>query len=233
VKAVRYLVAIGLWVLASSAQAGLITLVGDTVTYEYDDAQAGIALFGAPLIVGDIVYFTPTTFRAESVGTGLTDTVYAEFVFSSVYTNDTGLIGLVQVYEAGDYGLANDGEISAAVQLEVESNGFPGSISATNATFDTGDYDSAQFFELSGEVNAAADLPFPSADVSIVLRNELVATSAGTSSVAWVQKKFVALTAGEGDFNFSPPVDVPAPHVLMLMGLGLALIRHRRNAKSQ
>ena len=87
-KAVRFLVAAGLWLLASSVQAGLITLVGDTVTYEYDNTQAGMALYGTPVIVGDFVYFTRINFRAESVGTEPSDTVAAEFVFSSVYAND-------------------------------------------------------------------------------------------------------------------------------------------------
>ena len=55
--------------LSGPVQAVPVTVVGTTVSFTFDSALSG--LFGVPMVTGDALFFTPTTYMAQSFnGTG-------------------------------------------------------------------------------------------------------------------------------------------------------------------
>ena len=50
--------------ISGAAFAATVTLAGTTVSFTFDSALSG--LFGAPTVTGDALYFTPTTYKAQS-----------------------------------------------------------------------------------------------------------------------------------------------------------------------
>ena len=94
---------------ALPAQAAVVTQCGPNICYQYDNAQPAASLFGLPTLLGDIMFFTPTTFEARSAdGVGIhtgtnTDVVDATWVFTRVYTTNNTEITSILAYEEGDY----------------------------------------------------------------------------------------------------------------------------------
>lgn len=227
----RCLVVLGLWAWAVSSQAGLVTLVGDNINYVYDDTQDALALFGAPTIVGDTVVFVPVGFRAESLNGEVAAPVLADFVFNSVYsTGFGGLLGPVQVFESGDYSIGG-GRVVADVGVRIEDNNSAFMLEGLAQFNDAGTTDNAALWDIAASFNAG-----PLTDIQVTLRNVLTASSVGVSDYGWIQKKLLFVTAAP-NILVSPPgapgFPVPAPGVLMLMGLGLVALGWSRRAKSK
>jgi hypothetical protein len=205
--------------------------VGDNINYVYDDSQAAIALFGTPTIVGDSVVFVPSAFRAESLNGEVAEPVLADFVFSSVYnTGLGGLLGPVQVFESGDYSIGG-GRVVADVGVRIEDNNSSFMLEGQAEFSDAGTTDNAALWEIAASFNAG-----PLTDIQVTLRNVLTASSVGVGDYGWIQKKLLFVTAAP-DILVSPPgapgFPVPAPGVLMLMGLGLVALGWNRRPKSK
>ena len=72
------------------------------VCYDYDTAQAAVALTGLPTRVGDDMQFTPASFLALSNGAGFVTAGPANFVFSRVWTPGGQEIASLTVNEVAD-----------------------------------------------------------------------------------------------------------------------------------
>ncbi len=218
----------------SQAQAATQTYCGPSVCYQYDDAQAAVALFGLPGFVGDSAYFTPTTFEARSAdGVGIhtgtnTDFVDATFVFSKVYTvNPLVEIASIYAHEEGDY-VVNyaQGEVHGRLYLRGKglNNLLEPSLIAQDAVDIVGT--SAGLWNMDTTITPEASLNQIANNLTLTVQNQLWAftndTTAG-SELAWLEKKLV--------LDITTVVPVPAAAWLFGPALGLLGLARRRNAR--
>jgi hypothetical protein len=85
---------------ASAASAATILLTGTNFDVQYDDALTG--LYGTPTISGNVIFFTPTTFKAESLnGIGI-DTQNGTVNLTIIPKNGF-VLGTLNLKEQGDY----------------------------------------------------------------------------------------------------------------------------------
>lgn len=225
-KAVKIFGAISLWLLAATAQAGMVTLVGDRVNYQYDDSQASLALLGTPMIVGDSVVFVPIDHRAISAGGAGPGGPLVDFVFDRVYATDGWVLSSLAVYQSGDYRISGGGSVVSAIDVDLHDNtsaafGFDG-----GSVRSAGDSAGLQGYDLLLEVNVSALLGLTD-DIEVSLDTEILADDDGVASqFAWIQDKLL-IVAAQTSGGLTPPAagEVPAPGVLLLMGLGLLVLR--------
>jgi len=208
-----------------SANAAMVTLVGTSVNYEYDDvANAGaLSLFGTPDIIGDDVRFLPPNFRAESIDGAGTDLVTANFVFSRVYSTNGGQIQQLKVVEFGDYEITNGDAVSADLLLTAASNNNVFDFTSDSAAFDAaGDSSGKQTWMMMSVINPSLAFIGPSSDMAISIQNTLTATTNAFGETAWIQKK-LTLAASTSV--------IPVPAAAWLFGsaiIGLAGIKRRK-----
>jgi hypothetical protein len=216
--------AAGLWLVAHAANAGLVTLVGGSINYVYDDSQVALELFGTPRIVGDGIAFRPGSFRAQSLNGAGSDTATAEFLFSSVYSRDGSALGGVGILEFGDYELIRGGSVGAELELTVRDNISGNSAAAGESFSDNVVLGSLQFWDMTVGLDAGSVFNAPTNDISLAIRNTLTASSGALAEGAWIQKKLAFATVINTGIPIgpNPPTEeVPAPGVLALFGLGL------------
>lgn len=216
-------VAAGALGVAVPAGAALITdcPVTATVCYEYDNAQAAVALTGTPTRVGDDMEFTPAAFSATSNGAGFVTAGPANFIFSRVWTPGGQEILNLLVNEEYDYEIVNGGDVRATLYMQARSNlsSSDGLSNLWTASY-VGDSAGPQIATLTGTLGTAAAFAQPANDMRVTIQNTLRA-NAGAGQLAWIQKKFtlVAQTV------------VPVPAAVWLLGSGvglLGIVRRRR-----
>lgn len=213
--------------LSGAALAASVTLAGTTVDFTFDDALLG--LFGPASVSGNTLYFTPVNFTAESLngaGYALTNntmniqvTAHQNWMFSSI-----------DLTERGDYLLLGSGSTAdVSGQMRVFDVATPladvtTSIQAASPLdlvgLPTHNWAAAASLDLSAWTTTQA--------VNVTIQNLLLASTGVTPSLAFVEKKFVGLTA------VTAPVPEPETYAMMLAGLGLigmAVVR-RRQSKS-
>lgn len=208
------------------AQAITQTYCGPTVCYQYDDAQAAVALFGLPGFVGDSAYFLPTVFEARSAdGVGIhtftnTDFVDATFVFSKVYTvNPLVEITSMVAYEEGDYEVNYaQGEVHGDLYFRAKglNNLLEGSLIDQDAVDVVGT--SAGLWSMSGSLAPAAQLTQLANNMTVTIQNQLSAFTSNTtagSELAWIEKKLT--------LDITTTV-VPVPAAIWLFGSALGLL---------
>lgn len=210
---------------AVSVQSAPVTLVGDTVSYVYDDSQGALALFGTPTIDGDIVRFVPPSFRAESLdGAGL-DVATANFIFSSVYSHNGSDLAGIQVFEFGDYEITNGDAVSADVLLTASNNNDFTEVTSDQDSFNAaGGSTGLQTWTMSASIDPAAAFDSAANDILLTIQNTLTATTDAAGEASWIQKKL----------NFVAVSQVPIPAAGWLFGsalLGMVGIA-RRKARS-
>jgi hypothetical protein len=232
-KVVKTVAFAGLSLCALSSYAATVQLVGDSITYEYDDQQAALALFGTPTVIGDGVRFLPPSFRAESVDGAGTVVVSANFIFSSVYTQSGNTIQTIGVSEFGDYEITNGDSVGADLLLTVSSNTSlnPGDMSFDPASFDaSGDSGGLQLWDMSVLVDPSIEFLNPTNSVAVSIQNTLTATTDAFGETAWIQKK-LSFIASE-DSGVLPPA-IPVPAAAWLFGsalLGLMGVAKRKQS---
>jgi hypothetical protein len=225
--------AISLFAFLLSAQtvsAATVTQCGPTICYEYDDAQAAVALFGQPTFSGDVVRFLPLDFRAESVDGGGTDLVNATFDFKDIYAHTNGVkngndIVYINVRELGDYEIINDGDVSVGLNLIASHNtDFFTPPKSSIAEFDAAGHSGGlQNWDINATLKPLED-PSPWSDSStfaLRIQNTLTASTGANGDIAWIQKK-ITLVASEV---------VPIPAAVWLFGSGLGLLGFMRRRK--
>ncbi len=200
------------------------TLVGPTVSYQYEIDQGAVALFGDPdLIAGtDTLEFDPDAFIAESLnglsGIGGSVTTNATFQFDRVFANDgASAIVLLQVLELGDYEIETGDRVAADLVLFGTENSFTGLFPDTitdsdsfDATADTGS--SPVIWSLSAGINPSALLE-NAQDIQVLIQNTLLADTDADGERAFIQKKL----------TFTAAV-VPVPAAVWLFGSALGLL---------
>ena len=221
-------VAAGAFLLAQAfsgaAFAASVTLTGSTVDFTFDDALMG--LFGQPTLSGDTLSFTPVDFNATSTngeGFKLTDnTINIEMTAHNGYSFSS-----VDLAERGDYMLQGGGSTAnVAGQVRVFDVSDPmkdttTSIAPSAALDQTGlsthPWTAANSTDLSGWTGTKS--------VNVSFQNLLVASTNGSSSLAFVDKKYGGLTATTAAVT---PVPEAQASAMMLAGLGLIAWQIRR-----
>lgn len=202
------------WILVAPVQAATVQLVGDTIIYEYDDAQAALALFGTPTIVGDAVRFLPPSFRAESIDGAGTDLVTANFIFDRVYSIGGADIGTIDILEFGDYEITSGDSVEADLLLTASNNNNVLEFTSDSAAFDAaGDSGGLQTWQMSTTVNPGAAFGSVANDVALSVQNSLAATTDAFGETAWIQKKITIVASV-----------VPVPGAVWLLGSALGLL---------
>ncbi len=223
--------------LALPAGAATVTACGPNVCYEYDNTQPAVSLFGLPTLLGDIMFFTPTTFEARSAdGVGIhtatnTDVVDATWVFTRVYSITPGNeITSIVAYEEGDYeSNYAAGSVSGDLYLRARglNNLLEASLIDTDAFDFTGNSGGVQLWDMGASLTPAASLAQLATNLTVTIQNTLTAfTSNSTpgSELAWIEKKLFL------DVTTVSVVPVPAAAWLLGPALGLLGLMRRRGA---
>lgn len=211
--------AISLSAMVTPASAAQVTLCGDTICYEFDDAQSGISSFGNPILSGDALIWLVPNFRAESLdGAGL-DTAQDSFVIDSVYSINGDAIQYIGIVEQGDYEITNGDRVSAELELDLQDNDTLMTGNVTDSFAANGDSGGLQEWQISAFHN-----PFmhfgTATDISLTITDILEAETDASGEAAWIQKTIqIAATIA---------VPVPAAAWLFMSALGLIGLRRRR-----
>lgn len=225
--------AIALSLIASGAHA--ISQPGTDVTFTYDETT----LFGLGNVVGNSIFFSPTTFVAESLNDdGAVSAKETLNITVEVNSGSTYQIAEFALAEFGDYRLT--GSSSSAIaegRLQVTSEtkdcaplfpGFPEMACTDSEIFSAGPLTTVGTLT---EWTATAGIDFSDTagwgtDTKVIaqIQNDLLATSTVSGESALVQKKF------EGVGLVVLPIPVPAAVWLFGSALGLLGWMRRRAA---
>lgn len=219
------LAALALALAGGASHAATITLDGAGFDVIYDDTLLG--LFGQPTLSGDVLFFTPTSFKAESLN-GLGVATNSDTLNLRIRLDDGYRIDGVRLEERGDYRLRGaSSEVDVFGQLRAFDVAHPldevsaGITAAT--TFDQRDgsnynWNAGSLLDLSGAAWQGAGL------LNLTLENILEAYTDPADAgrrVAFIEKKFAGLEIGVSPLNVSP---VPEPAQWSLLAAGLLLI---------
>lgn len=192
---------------------------GTATNFDWSNGGSDNGLFGDPVLIGGNTFaFTPAGFRAESingVSASVTDRMQVELAAHPDWEFTE-----IRISEAGDYGILNNGSVSAGgsltatdlVQVRSQSNPL---IVTPGGAINSG----------SGEWSAVStivldDTQGPWTHFTLELQNDLLAISA-PGHQSFIQKKVVG---GELKVEF-----IPEPGALALMTIGaLAFVGWRR-----
>lgn len=202
--------------LGNGAVAATQTLIGDHVTFTYDDALVG--LFGTPEVSGDTIFFSPTTFFAKSTdgsGIGFTNSTLGIGVKANAGYKLTG----VDLTEQGDYWLfaplgASAMGVGVSGQIRVRDTTTLAEMTdsiSTVAPLTTVGFSSVDWTATAGTSFAA----WQSQAVKLTIENLLVAYTTAAPTLAFIEKKYVGAEISV--------VAIPEPetYALLLAGLGL------------
>ncbi len=221
---------------ASTAWCAFVTVGGSNFDLQYDDAQLGIQLFGTPTLSGNTVFFTPSSFIAQSLNGAGMQTATADVSFQLV-AHDRIVFGQMSLTERGDYllgGVGSTVSLSGSLSATGDSSGPVVSApilvgASTPLTMNDGNLN-------LWRAGAALDISAGLGDVgllSVTIENTLSAsTQPGVSpSAAFIQKKF---TGDWLQLRVLPTdeIAVPEPSGSWLLTAGLlsfaALVARRR-----
>lgn len=217
--------------LSGNALAAVQTLIGTNVTYVYDDALMG--LYGQPILSGDSLIFTPTSFKAQSTnGQGIVQT--SSTINVKVYANANYNLSVFNLTELGDYSLiGSDAQVAVGGQIRLfdlanppppAANQLTDPITATALLTVTTTL--ANYQTTNWQANAAIAVPTNwSNGVNLTIENILLASTTQLGSAAFVEKKFV------GNSVVITPVPEAETYAMMLAGLGLVGFMARRGAR--
>lgn len=210
--------------LSGPVQAVPVTVAGATVSFTFDSALSG--LFGVPTVTGDALFFTPTTYKAQSFnGTGFVSTSQT---FNIAVTANSGYqVSAVNLTEDGDYyniGAGSNVAVGGKLYVrDLESPLTPAAISKIKSSLPLTDMTSLANFETTdwtSHASVAIPAGWGGADgivsgVNVTLENLLLASSQTIGGAAFIEKKF----AGVG--IVTTPVPEPQAYALFIAGLGL------------
>lgn len=220
--------------IGGAAFAVPVTLTGATVSFTYDSALSG--LFGAPAVAGDVLFFTPTTYKAQSFnGSGFAS---ASQTFNVTVNARPGyLVSAVNLNEDGDYyniGAGASVAVGGKVYVrDLESPLAPAAFGTIKPALPLTDVTSLANFETTNwtsHAGIAIPAGWGGADgvvggVNVTIQNILLASTMTSGSAAFIEKKFVALSM------VTAPVPEPETYAMLLTGLALVGFAARRRAK--
>ena len=227
---------------ATSTQASAITLLGDDVSFTFDETQLG--LFGPysgvlplnPQVIGNSLILFPDNFRAESLnGAGAISA--SDAINITVQAITPGFeITSVALAESGDYLTNGTGaSVSASMRIEATSLtsfcGFPITCNDSTITDLAGTFGDTGGVTTNWSGSATVDLGDTAGwgsdtQLNVNLQNNLIATTLANGETAWIQKKL-----GGVGLVVNP---IPVPAAIWLFGSGLlglaATARRKRNS---
>ncbi|KVW94645.1 FxDxF family PEP-CTERM protein [Thiobacillus denitrificans] len=203
--------------LSGAALAASVTLAGNTIDFSFDDALLG--LFGPASVSGDTLYFTPVDFEAKSLngaGFALTnETINIQVSAHAGWTFTT-----LDLVEKGDYLLLGSGSMAdVAGQIRVFDIANP-LTDVTSSILPAASFSQMGVPTHNWTALASTDLSaWDSVQaINVTVENLLLVSTGATSSLAFVEKKFVGLTPGMVAVT---PVPEAETYAMMLAGLGL------------
>lgn len=215
-KFIQNLTIAGFFLASTSAGAASITQFGDDVSFTYDDST----LYGTGVVVGNTIFFTPSTFFAESLdGEGLVTATETLHIDVSATTSGFNMTNFT-VYEQGDYKQRGSGASASADGYFQATSlttlcGTPLSPCAGLTLYNSGTLadtgDSLGLWNMGGDLDLASVAGWGSdTDVRLTIQNILTAETLNSGEIAFIQKKF----------SVSIP-QVPVPAAVWLFGSGL------------
>lgn len=210
---------------AGTAAAIPVTVAGTTVSFTFDDALTG--LFGAPSVVGDTLFFTPTAFKVQSLNdAGLAMTSQTFNV--AVSANAGYLVSAVNLAEGGDYfNLGSASAVAVGGQLRLFDLETPLAPAVTSSIVAGAPLTAVTSFSTFATTNwnASASAAVPAAgwggadghvtNVNVTIENLLLASSTTLGAGAFIEKKFTSLAV------VATPVPEPQAYLMFVAGLGL------------
>lgn len=215
----------------STAHAAEVKLEGVAFDVVFDDALLG--LFGAPKLSGDVVFFTPVSFKAESLN-GLGVATASSTVNLRIDLADGYDFSALSIVERGDYRLRGAlSEVDVLGQMRVFDLASP-LTQATDRIATVGLFDQRDGLNYEWEAGAGIDLSGDgwsgTRSVNVTVQNLLDAyTDSGDAGrkQAFIEKKFVGLSV-----SAVPAVPEPETYALMLAGLAMiGLVARRRSRR--
>jgi hypothetical protein len=211
--------------IAGAAFAAPVTVAGMTVDFSFDDALLG--LFGQPVVTGDSLYFTPTTFSAEALnGVGFDLTKATANI--KVTAHDGFDFTSLALSERGDYLQVGAGaKVAVSGQIRVFDSMNPASevtasILPTTPFLPTDDFITKNW--TAGAATSLVDMKSASM-LNVTIENILIAQSPlGTETLAFIEKKFAGLDV------VTAPIPEADTYAMLLAGLGLIGYVVRRRA---
>lgn len=214
--------------LVGGAYAASVTLTGATVDFTYDNSLTG--LFGQPTVAGDTLFFTPVNFDVSSSnGGGYT------FNKGTVNIKVTARSGMafdsVNLLERGDYlllGAGSTADVSGQVRvfdtampLTDLTAGIMANSPLTMSGPQTNNWTANSSIDVSNW-NTASTL-------NVTIQNLLLTSTNASSSLAFLEKKFVGLSLITAPITAVPEAET---YGMMLAGLGLIGFVVSRRRKS-
>ena len=240
----------GLFVLAAvliassfaSATINHGTYYGATVDYSVEEDDQG--LFGAPLALGDLLYFSLTDFKVAASGAGGVDSLDGTLQIL-IDAKDGFDIDSVELEEFGDYYLfdnVGNGTIGTNVEvvaaafvtiLEVDGSfvapitelGFA-VYSPVGGFYDLPTYGALNPNEMEWEAEVKFDIDAILADAGVAGKATLVQFSLDNKLYARSEDGTQAEIAKKGAYAIT--LTVPEPATMALLGLGGLLLRRRK-----
>jgi hypothetical protein len=212
--------------LSMNVVAAPVTMTGDTVTFSFDDALLG--LFGMPILVGDSLFFTPTTFKAES-NSGSPALGFASSTMNiQVTPNDPNKwIGKVSLNEVGDYLLfdpLNGSAKGVAVTGQIRVRDLTTLVEVTDSITPSTPMNLVGLPSKNWAASAGADVrSWKAQATNVTVENLLIAYTTAAPSLAFIEKKGVVLQV--------TAVPEPETWAMLLAGLGLVGLQLRRKMK--
>lgn len=212
--------------LSPTAHGAMQTLSGSSFDLTYDDALLG--LWGAPSLSGTTIFFTPTSFLAQSTnGSPPTGGVVATTsTINLTLTAKPGFsFGTLALTERGDYVLNGAGSsVSVGGQLIAFDQSNP--INSYSASFInpspttplTTNNNSLQPWQAGASLAVGLPPFFDPTVLRVTLQNQLIATTTpagGAGSLAFIQKKFAGAPV---TLEVLP---LPEPGAMLLVSIGL------------
>lgn len=205
----------------SAAQAAQVTLIGDDFSFTYNDDS----LFGTATVVGNSLVFLPTSFNAQSQGTGVVDVEESVIkVTVKALANTNKQITAINVVEKGDYLLGGDGKVRATSRMDVfsatQANQSTGAITATTGIVTA----PTTMTNTEWTLDSTANLTWGTdTEVNLSLENTLAALS-GTNAGDFA---FIAKKSGQVIINVETS-EVPVPAAAWLFGSALIALGLRK-----
>lgn len=235
-KLLIYILPAFTFLVASTANATPVTLVGSNFDIIYDNSLIG--LFGAPTLTNDSIFFTPVSFKAESLNGNGVVTANSTINLSIIEHANKNIMGF-SLLERGDYRLVGDGSvvgIGGQTRVFDLSNPFIESnmaiTSASNLSIINSIFDSSTHNWTSSSNVSVIDPQWANTtSYNYTIENLLTAytDSAGSGpKVAFIEKKFV----GSSISIVVTTVPEADTYAMMIAGLGFMGFTLRRRKVS-
>lgn len=200
--------------LSGAAFAASVTLAGATVDFSFDDTLLG--MFGQAHVAGDSLYFTPTSFVAQS-SNGAGYVLANQTINIGVVAHQGSAFSSFDFTEKGDYLLLGSGAsvdvtgqtrlFDVANPLVDITNSLQSANPLTHVGTPTDNWIAQSSTDLSAWNRARA--------INVTVENLLLASTSLPNSLAFVEKKLVGISF------VTTPVPEADTYAMMLAGLGL------------